>query len=98
MSATHPKINNKVVVITGASMGIGKATALKFAKAGARVVLASRQADLITALSKEITGNGGTALAVPTDVTRSDQVRALVSKTLERLGQIDIWINNAGYG
>ena len=91
-------LKGKVAIITGASRGIGCTTALAFAQADAKVVLASRtQHDLETAANL-IRAEGGEALVVPTDVTRADAVEALVNRTLGAYGQIDILVNNAGIG
>jgi NADP-dependent 3-hydroxy acid dehydrogenase YdfG len=84
------------VLITGASQGSGRATALLFARQGYRVVLAARQSDRLTAVANLIQNQGGQALAVPTDVGQSDQVQALVKQALETYGQIDVLVNNAG--
>ncbi len=89
-------LQDRVVIIMGASMGIGAATAREFAKAGARVVLAARSAEKLTALAHEL-GEGRT-FAVPTDVTVRAQVDALMQKAVDRFGQIDILVNNAGVG
>lgn len=89
---------SKVVVITGASSGIGRATALQFAAEGARVALLARRQALIETLAKEIEQAGGKAIAIPTDVTNREQVQAAVT-IIEKLWQrIDVLINNAGYG
>ena len=91
-------LKDKVAIITGASRGIGRATALVFARAGVKVVLASRtQHDLETAASL-IRTDGGEALVVPTDVTRTEAVETLVNRTLDAYNQIDILVNNAGIG
>ena len=91
-------LKDKVAIITGASRGIGRATALVFAQAGAKVVLASRtQHDLETAANL-IRSDDGEALVVPTDVTQADAVEALVNRTLAVYDQIDILVNNAGIG
>ena len=91
-------LKDKITIITGASRGIGRATALAFGQAGAKVVLASRtQHDLETAANL-IRADGGEALVVPTDVTQADAVETLVNRTLEAYGQIDILVNNAGIG
>jgi NAD(P)-dependent dehydrogenase (short-subunit alcohol dehydrogenase family) len=89
-------IDDMVVVITGASSGIGKATALAFAQRGARLVLGARREQLLeeTALSCVMAGTH--ALSVPTDVSDEAQVRALAARALEAFGRIDVWINNAG--
>src|SRR4051812_28857826 len=85
-----------VVVITGASSGIGRATALAFARRGACVVLAARRAGMLDDVARECEALGGTAYAVPTDVTDQEQVEALGRRALERFGRLDVWFNNAG--
>jgi len=87
-----------VVIITGASSGIGRETALEFARRGARVVLAARREDRLQQLAAEIARLGADALVVPTDVARSDDVARLVQATLDRFGRIDVLVNNAGVG
>jgi NADP-dependent 3-hydroxy acid dehydrogenase YdfG len=89
-------IAGKVVVITGASSGLGEAAARLLAAEGARVVLGARRAERIQGLAAELTGRGGKALAVPTDVTDRGQVRRLVDLAVETYGRIDVMINNAG--
>lgn len=86
-------IEGKVVVITGASSGLGAATARHLSANGAIVVLAARRADRIEALANEL---GGKALAVATDVTDRQQVKQLVDKAVEAYGRIDVMLNNAG--
>lgn len=90
------KIKDKVVIITGASSGIGEATARLLAKEGAKVVLAARRADRLENLTKEIESAGGTALAVQTDVVKRAEVENLARVTLEKFGKIDVLVNNAG--
>lgn len=85
---------DRVVVVTGASSGIGAATARLLHEAGARPVLAARRADRLEALSKELDG----ALAVPTDVTDPAQVQALIAAAVDRYGRVDGLVNNAGAG
>src|SRR5438067_2899209 len=91
-------LKNKVVVITGASAGIGKVAAILFAKEGAHVVIAARRMDRLTALKAEIESGGAKCLAVETDVSERDHVQRLLDATLEHFGQVDVWINNAGSG
>ncbi len=88
----------KVVAITGASAGIGRATAVALAAEGAAVVLSARRADRLDALAREIAASGGRALAVPGDVTREDDMRALVARAVEAFGRLDVMICNAGLG
>jgi NADP-dependent 3-hydroxy acid dehydrogenase YdfG len=89
-------IKGKVVIITGASSGLGEAAAKLLSLRGAMVVLGARRADRIEKLAKEIRGNGGKALAIAADVTNRDQVKKLVSSAVEEFGRIDVIINNAG--
>lgn len=88
--------SNKVVLITGASKGLGKAIALDFARQGAAVVLVARSAGPLDEIAQQIRQLGSEALAVPTDVTSSADVSALVTKTMDRFGRVDVLINNAG--
>jgi NADP-dependent 3-hydroxy acid dehydrogenase YdfG len=85
-----------VVAVTGASSGIGEATALACAEAGAAVSLAARRTERIDALAERIRDAGGRALAVQTDVGEEQQARAFVERTNEQLGGIDVLVNNAG--
>jgi NAD(P)-dependent dehydrogenase (short-subunit alcohol dehydrogenase family) len=96
--SSHKPLSGEVAIVTGASGGIGSATARELARQGARVVLAARRADELAALAREIAESGGEALAVPTDVTDSAQLDALVARTIEAYDRIDILINNAGIG
>ena len=91
-------LKDKVAIITGASRGIGRATALAFGRAGAKVVLASRTQPDLDTIANLINGDGGEALVVPTDVTQTEAAENLVNRTLETYGQIDILVNNAGTG
>lgn len=90
-------IDGKVVIVTGASSGIGEATAREFAQAGAITVLAARRAARLERLQKEIEAMGGQALAVPTDLTELDQITNLVQTTLFTFGRIDVLANIAGW-
>jgi NADP-dependent 3-hydroxy acid dehydrogenase YdfG len=89
------EVQGKVVIITGASMGIGAATARVFAEAGAKLVLAARSEDKLAAVAASLP-DGAETLIVPTDMTDQAQVQALIDQAYERFGQIDIVINNAG--
>jgi len=85
-----------VVVITGASSGVGRAAARLFAQKGAKVVLAARRAELLDQAAQECRGMGAEALAVPTDVGDQEAVQALAQRALDTYGRIDVWVNNAG--
>src|SRR5205809_3690501 len=88
----------KVVVITGASSGIGEATALLLAQRGAKVVLGARGSDRLQALANRIAAGGGEAVYAPTDVRRRNDVSAIVKLACERYGKLDVLVNNAGIG
>ena len=89
---------DKVVVVTGASSGIGRATALHLGACGATLVLGARREESLASLSAEIEADGGRAAYRPTDVTRREQVKALVDLACDRFGRIDVLVNNAGIG
>lgn len=93
---SNNNIEGKVVVITGASSGLGEATARLLSAQGAIVVLGARRGDRLQALADELTGNGGNALAIPTDVIHCDQVKRLIDTAVQKYGRIDVIINNAG--
>lgn len=91
-------INGKVVAITGASSGIGEATALLLAERGARLVLGARREDRLADLVARIENAGGTAVHTRTDVTRREDLHALVALARERFGRLDVLVGNAGAG
>ncbi len=88
-------IEGSVVVITGASSGIGRATARALAERGASVVLAARSEQSLREVAEECEAAGGRALVVPTDVTDQEAVRELARQAAECFGRIDVWVNNA---
>jgi citronellol/citronellal dehydrogenase len=101
--ALHPDLSGRVAVITGASRGIGKALALRLAREGAAVVVAAKTEHSTELLpgsvhetAEAIRGEGGRALAIPTDVRDEDAIRNLVERTVAEFGRLDILINNAG--
>jgi NAD(P)-dependent dehydrogenase (short-subunit alcohol dehydrogenase family) len=89
-------IRGSIVIITGASSGIGAASARELARQGATLVLAARRADHLRTLADEIERLGGKALVVATDVTRADEIERLVQTTITTYGRIDVLVNNAG--
>ena len=92
----NSKFNDQVVVITGASSGIGRATALEFAREGAKTVLVSRSLEKLERVADEIRSFNPNVLAVPTDVSSPEQVHEMVEKVLSEVGRIDVLFNNAG--
>ena len=96
------ELDGKVVVITGASRGIGKSIATAFAAVGAKVVLAARTRETLEQVAAELSvggvSNPDSVLAVPTDVTDADAVQRLIERTLDVYGRVDILVNNAGVG
>lgn len=90
------QLKDKVAIITGGGRGIGKAISIAYAAEGASVVIAARSAAQLEEVGKEITAQGGEALAVPTDLRIREEVETLVQKTVDQFGRIDILVNNAG--
>jgi short-subunit dehydrogenase len=91
-------LKGRVAVVTGASSGIGEATARELASRGAAVVIAARDAESLEKLEREISASGGRALAVKTDISDADSVAAMVREAVQAFGSIDVLVNNAGVG
>ena len=89
---------SRVIAITGASAGIGRATALRLARDGAALVICARRADRLDAVAAEITAAGGQALPIIADVTRAEDMNTLVARSVERFGRLDVMMCNAGFG
>lgn len=89
------EFRDKVIVITGATGGVGRATAWEFAKQGAKVVLLAREQTQLDATTKEVEDLGGKALAIPTDVSDANQIEAAAEQAEREFGPIDVWVNNA---
>ena len=96
MTTGTPELNGTVALVTGASSGIGEATALTLARRGAAVAIAARRKDRLDDLAGRIAQEGGTVLALEADVTEREQAQALVSRTVDELGRLDTLVNNAG--
>jgi short-subunit dehydrogenase len=94
----RPELSESVVVVTGASSGIGRATALAFAREGAALVLCARREAPLASAAEQCRARGVEALAVPADVRDESALRAVARHTLDRFGRIDVWVNNAGVG
>src|SRR6201996_4338072 len=90
------KLKGTVALVTGASSGIGEATAVALAQQGAAVAIVARRKDRIEALASRIGDSGGTALAIEADVSSQEQAQALVERTVSELGRLDTLVNNAG--
>jgi len=93
-------IKGKVIIVTGASSGIGEATARQFAREGAKVVLAARRVDRLELLAQEIIamGTGTEAFVVQADLSKLEDIQSLINQTLEKYARIDVLVNNAGFG
>ncbi len=101
MNFEHPTLNpfqGKVALVTGAGRGIGRAIAISLAKSGCRVILAARTREQLDVVRETIHTNGGAAVAIPTDLTRDDEIERLVEKSSKEWGSVDALINNAGWG
>ncbi|MFB9993179.1 SDR family oxidoreductase [Deinococcus oregonensis] len=98
MSTTLKKLNQQVMVITGASSGIGLSTARMAAKKGVRLVLAARSEDALSQLADEIVQAGGQAVPVVADVSREEDIQRIVEAAQQAFGGFDTWVNNAGVG
>src|SRR3954464_9574159 len=96
MSVRLKPLNEQVIVITGATSGIGLATAREAARRGAKVVLCSRDGTDLEQVASEITAQGGEAIAVAADVGERDALETVASRAVSQYGHIDTWINNAG--
>jgi len=96
--ATRTRANKKVVVVTGASSGFGRGTAVELARRDASLVLAARRGAVLEDVADACRGAGARAVAVPTDVSRPEAVEALAERALAEFQRIDVWINNAGVG
>lgn len=90
------RLKNKVALITGASKGIGKAIAIRYSQEGAKVVLASRSIDILSAIASGINKEGGHAMSLHVDVRKHKSIQEVVDKTVDEFGRLDIMVNNAG--
>ena len=98
MAFEYARVMKRVVAITGASAGIGRATALRLARDGAALALCARREDRLQRVAAEVIAAGGQAVAVPADVTRVDDMNRLVTLAIERFGRLDVMMCNAGFG
>lgn len=96
LTSSTRRLRDRVALVTGGGTGIGRAAALAYAREGATVVLAGRRSAEIEAVAAEIAALGGDALAVPTDVSKEDDIRRLIDTAIDRYGRLDAAFNNAG--
>lgn len=96
LAALRAAVSGKVVLVTGASSGIGRASATRFAAAGAQVILVARSEEVLNEVAEEIAAAGGTAYVHPCDLTDFDEIDALVTKVLDQHGHVDVLVNSAG--
>ncbi len=89
-------LQGKVVIVTGASGGIGRAAAIRLAQEGMRLTLAARRKDVLDVVAEEVRARGGTALPLKTDITQRSEIQSMLQATLETWGRVDVLINNAG--
>ena len=92
------RLKDKVCIVTGGGSGIGRATALLFAREGARLLIADKRGASADAVVAQCTRNGGRALGTETDVARVDDVRRMIEVAVDEFGRLDVLVNNAGYG
>lgn len=94
------QIKDKVIIVTGASSGIGEATARQFGREGAKVVLAARRVDRLESLAQEIAemNTGAETLVVQADLTKLEDIQNLINETVEKFSRVDVLVNNAGFG
>src|SRR5436190_4683601 len=92
------QVKNKVVIVTGASSGIGEASARALGQAGAKIVLAARRLDKLEALAKDIQAAGAEALPVAADLSQLTDIQNVIQQTLSKFGRVDVLFNNAGFG
>ena len=91
-------LKDKIVLITGAASGIGRAAALEFATRGSHIIIADIDEKGLADIAREISGKGSAVLSIKTDVSKKDEVKSLISKSIEKFGRVDVLVNNAGVG
>ena len=96
--AVQRKVSGKTIVIVGASSGFGRGVAEQMGSYGANVVLAARRGEVLTEIAEQINKSGGTAIAIPTDISKPEDLKRLSDTAISKYGKIDVWINMAGVG